>query len=606
MGSGATGARSWCSSLCACGPDEPRLDPELAERQALVGVEDDDRAGTPGSAARAERARAGRRTARRSPRARLPRSARDPAGDSHTEYSLGAYTRDTDVVRCSSISRASLRASSIGRTSERNRRPKVPSTRLAIVVSTLLSGFIGWRHGPLGQLARSQVSRKRPAGAARAVRPCYVRPDRAERGQRRRAPRPRAPRATRRAVPHPRVPACAPAARIGAAVTSAADHIVAARTSSAALRPRTSSGSSAAPPAHSKAPSSTRLSISGQITCTAAPSSEPSHAARGGVPAGGPSHSRRRQQRLGEREPPVAERAEGGAHAPAQRLAGERRERARQPDAARAAAPTGTAAIRPSRPARGGRPAAARSAAAPPAPADRARDDPRRPASRRARALRPAKPGAEGPPLRAALAALLAARGHRREGDRRRAPVAPQRSASAAARCRRRLRARAAARATPSEGRRGAAPPSSASSSAALSSPISARAVGEGCRQRSIACVSSRGRSRRVRASGRTRAADAPCGLRRGGAAHGVEAAQRLVQNQRQRVQVDRLADLATLALLGRHVRERAEHVAGSREHILGRSGAPRRSRSAWPRPRTLRGDARRRRARVARARCAA
>src|SRR3954469_21546689 len=55
----------------------------------------------------------------------------------YTTYSLGTYVRLTDTVRCSSISLASLRASSTGRTSERKTRPKVPSTRSASLLSRL-------------------------------------------------------------------------------------------------------------------------------------------------------------------------------------------------------------------------------------------------------------------------------------------------------------------------------------------------------------------------------------------------------------------------------------------------------------------------------------
>ena len=65
------------------------------------------------------------------------------------------------------------------------------------------------------------------------------------------------------------------------------------------------------------------------------------------------------------------------------------------------------------------------------------------------------------------------------------------------------------------------------------------------------------------------RTADAPRGLRRRRAADRIEPAQRLVQHERQRVHVDGLARLAALALLRRHVGERAEHVAGAREHVL-------------------------------------
>src|SRR5436190_13520012 len=59
------------------------------------------------------------------------------SGDSQMTYSLGTYVRETETVLCSSISRASLRASSTGRTSERKTRPKVPSTRSASLLSRL-------------------------------------------------------------------------------------------------------------------------------------------------------------------------------------------------------------------------------------------------------------------------------------------------------------------------------------------------------------------------------------------------------------------------------------------------------------------------------------
>src|SRR3954454_7759142 len=64
------------------------------------------------------------------------------AGDSQTTYSLGTYVRETEIVLCPSISRASLRASSTGRTSERNTRPKVPSTRSASFVSRFRNTLI--------------------------------------------------------------------------------------------------------------------------------------------------------------------------------------------------------------------------------------------------------------------------------------------------------------------------------------------------------------------------------------------------------------------------------------------------------------------------------
>src|SRR5437868_8585120 len=62
----------------------------------------------------------------------------------NTRYSLGAYVRETENDLCSSISRASLRAISTGRTSERKARLNVPSTRPAILLSRLRRTLIVW------------------------------------------------------------------------------------------------------------------------------------------------------------------------------------------------------------------------------------------------------------------------------------------------------------------------------------------------------------------------------------------------------------------------------------------------------------------------------
>src|SRR4051795_3714853 len=61
----------------------------------------------------------------------------------YTTYSLGTYVRLTETVRCSSISLASLRASSTGRTSDLKTRPNVPSTRPAIFSSRLRRTLMG-------------------------------------------------------------------------------------------------------------------------------------------------------------------------------------------------------------------------------------------------------------------------------------------------------------------------------------------------------------------------------------------------------------------------------------------------------------------------------
>src|SRR4051812_31643968 len=61
------------------------------------------------------------------------------SGDSQTTYSLGAYVRESDWTVCSSISLASLRAISTGRTSDLKARLNVPSTRPASFCSRLRS-----------------------------------------------------------------------------------------------------------------------------------------------------------------------------------------------------------------------------------------------------------------------------------------------------------------------------------------------------------------------------------------------------------------------------------------------------------------------------------
>ena len=65
--------------------------------------------------------------------------------------------------------------------------------------------------------------------------------------------------------------------------------------------------------------------------------------------------------------------------------------------------------------------------------------------------------------------------------------------------------------------------------------------------------------------------ADPPRRCRRRGAAHGVGATERLVEHERQRVEIGRLERLAALALLGGHVRERPHHIAGARENVFPR-----------------------------------
>ena len=63
--------------------------------------------------------------------------------------------------------------------------------------------------------------------------------------------------------------------------------------------------------------------------------------------------------------------------------------------------------------------------------------------------------------------------------------------------------------------------------------------------------------------------ADAACGRRGAPPAHGVHARQALVDDERQRVEVGLLGDLPPLRLLGRHVGQRADHVARARQGVV-------------------------------------
>ena len=67
------------------------------------------------------------------------------------------------------------------------------------------------------------------------------------------------------------------------------------------------------------------------------------------------------------------------------------------------------------------------------------------------------------------------------------------------------------------------------------------------------------------------RTADPPGGLGRVGATDGIDPAQRLVQDEGQRVEIGRLARGFALGLLRGHVGERPEDVAGAREDVLAR-----------------------------------
>ena len=126
----------------------------------------------------------------------------------------------------------------------------------------------------------------------------------------------------------------------------------------------------------------------GAAALSATPPTPPARAYR----AGSPSHRRATEQRLGEDQPPVAERAERGPLAPARALAGERGEGAGEParpsSGARRRSQRGRGRRAPDRPAAGPAAAAAAnsSSAAPGRPVTPARRSPRaRPASQTSR-----------------------------------------------------------------------------------------------------------------------------------------------------------------------------------------------------------------------------
>ena len=97
-----------------------------------------------------------------------------------------------------------------------------------------------------------------------------------------------------------------------------------------------------------------------------------------------------------------------------------------------------------------------------------------------------------------------------------------------------------------------------------------------GGRERAVQRVGEKAREIPAPARERLNApADAPCGGGGSGAAHGVDPAEGLVQDEGERVEVGLLAHLAPLGLLGGHVGERPEDVAGAREDVLaGEAGA--------------------------------
>ena len=72
-----------------------------------------------------------------------------------------------------------------------------------------------------------------------------------------------------------------------------------------------------------------------------------------------------------------------------------------------------------------------------------------------------------------------------------------------------------------------------------------------------------------ARAQRRQHGADQPRGRRRARPAHRVGAGQRLVEHERERVEVGALVDALAGRLLGRHVGERADHVAGAGQRLV-------------------------------------
>ena len=279
------------------------------------------RAGSAARRARGGRARAGSPTARRAARPRSRRTARGPPARARRRTRSARRYGDSDWTLCSSISRASLRAISTGRTSDLKARENVPSTSPASLDSRLRSTLIAATRSHAASMAawpRPSGFRGRGAGRgsgrARApTRQPTTAPSTAPRG----SACPRGRRAIRRA----RTVAAVPAAHIAAATTSAWSE-----------RPRTSHGSTSAATPQITASSSAPEVQSGAITSPAVMPGAPSKPARAGVAGGRAEDQRAAEQRLGEQDGPGAERAEREARGPARRASGERGIRAGEAD----------------------------------------------------------------------------------------------------------------------------------------------------------------------------------------------------------------------------------------------------------------------------------
>ncbi len=255
--------------------------------------------------------------------------------------------------------------------------------------------------------------------------------------------------------------------------------------------------------------------------------------ARAGVPAGTPSHRRSLQQRLGEHQPPVAERAERGALDQTRALAGERREGAGQARPAPSAGAS-AAASQPSPERRGSRhqrSGGGQQQQRRAGPAGRKQPDDRRErAPQPHRARQREAPRRRRRRLSAPAAAPVAASAAATLDGALRASAAPSRRAIAvagSAQAARRdavpfARRRAAAA---RHGRRGAGAQAAHERLLERRAVLErARCAGSGASARSIARVSARGRSRAPARQRLEPAADAP--RRRGGvgAAHRVHA----------------------------------------------------------------------------------
>ena len=166
----------WLGGSCSCagGRDQPGLDAELAQPQPLVGLELDLRARAAARSARGARARAGSRTARAPVRPRSPRTACGRRATARRRTRSGAYTRDSDWTLFWSISFASLRAISTGRTSDLKARENVPSTSPASLDSRLRSTLMRRYREVVAMVAGAQYPARRHGSTTRTRRRCGI------------------------------------------------------------------------------------------------------------------------------------------------------------------------------------------------------------------------------------------------------------------------------------------------------------------------------------------------------------------------------------------------------------------------------------------------